>query len=185
MLTFNDVNRDLKIILDGISDTSREVPSTMKAMRGALILPLLGILFSTVTFGFVCAQINHRDVSVNLFIDYIFSGGAIPVYMSVVVGFAQWMMLLPYITLYYSIPHSIRAENPLVSHVKRAFLKGGILYGAVLLLTCLMSFHNEIYLFSTPIVMFVAIFVATITINLQVTKYGVGSLIGKLKKVLS
>lgn len=180
MLTFNDVNRDIKAILDGVSDSNQPVPSTAKAVKFALVLPSVGILLSALTFGIVCANLNHKNLSVSLFADYFFSGEAIPIYMSIVVGLVQSMMLLPYIGLYNLIPQSLREKTPLIIHFKSALFKGTVIYICTLLMTCLMSFYNPIYLFTTPIMMFVAIFVTSITVNIQVTKYGVGPLLKKL-----
>lgn len=184
MLTFNDVNRDFKAILDGVSDTNRPVPSTLKAFKVALTLPILGVVLSTATFGVVCAISNNRDFSLGLLSSYILSGDALPVYMAMVIGFIQWVMLLPYISLFHSIPQNVRDNTPLIAHVKRSVLKGALLYIAVLLLTCFMSFYNAMYLFSTPVVMAIAICATSIVVNLQVSKYGVGALIDKLKKNL-
>ena len=185
MLTFNDVNRDVKAILDGVSDTNRPVPSTMRAAKIAFVVPLLGIMLSTLTFGVAGAHSNHVDFSVNLLIGYLLSGDAIPVYMSVFVGLIQGLMLLPYVTLYHSIPQDVRDNTPLIAIFKKALFKGFVFYALALTLTCVMSFKNEIYLFSTPIVMVIAIFATSITINLQVTKYGVGAFINKLMKVIN
>ncbi|EBU4459553.1 hypothetical protein H0Z85_003802, partial [Salmonella enterica] len=185
MLTFNDVNRDIKAILDGVSDNNRPVPSAVKTMRSALTLPAIGSLLSALTFGIVCANLNHRNLSVSLFIEYFFSGGAIPVYMSIVAGLFQYMLLLPYIGLYNLIPQDIRKKNPLIIHFKSALFKGSVLYICALVVTCLMSFYDPIYLLSTPILMIVAVFVTSITVNLKVTKYGVAPLLKKIKNNLS
>lgn len=184
MLTFNDVNRDFKAILDGVSDTNRPVPSIAKALRVSLTLPLIGIILSTITFGVVCAISNHRDFSIGLLIGYILSGEAIPVYMAMVVGAFQGIILLPYVSLFHSIPQNLRENTPLIAHMKRAIFKGIGLYVSVLFITCFMSFYNAMYLFATPVVMVIAIFVTSFTVNLQVSKFGVGALINKLKKNL-
>ncbi|EIH2744655.1 hypothetical protein LO291_004098 [Salmonella enterica] len=184
MLTFNDVNRDFKAIFDGVSDANRVVPSTAKAVMVALILPMIGITLSTLTFGVLCAGSNHRNISISLLVDYILSGDAIPVYMSMVIGFLQVIILLPYIVLYHSIPQSIREKTPLITYFKKALFKGVVLYICTLLMTCLMSYHNPIYLFSTPVVMCIAIFATSMTFNLQMAKYGVGPLIHKLNKTI-
>lgn len=183
MLTVNDLNRDFKAIIEGVTDVNRPIPTMMKAVKAASILPLIVIMLSTLSFGIVCAHSNHLDFSVSLLTGYIFSGDAIPVYMSIVVGFAQAIILLPYMSLYYSIPKKVRDSTNLISSFKRAVFKWVMFYLAAIALTCILSFKNEIYLFSTPVVMFIAVFVSSITINLQVTKYGVGALLEKLKKI--
>lgn len=182
MLTFNDVDRDFKAILDGVADKNRPVPSTFQALRASLTLPLFGIVFSAITFGIVCAISNKQELSIALVISYLISGGAIPVYMAMVVGLIQGMMLLPYVGLYHSIPKNVRDSTPLIAHMKRAILKGIVFYIATLLLTCLMSFYDAMYLFATPAVMIIAIFATSIIVNLQVSKFGVGALINKLRK---
>ncbi|QLY00908.1 MULTISPECIES: hypothetical protein [Enterobacter] len=184
MLTFNDVNRDFKAILEGISDTNRPVPSTSNALKVAFILPLIGVVLSAITFGVVCAISNHREFSIGLLSSYILSGNAIPVYMAIVVGFIQGLMLLPYVSLFHSIPQNVRESTPLIAHMKRAIFKGTVFYIATLLFTCLMSYYDAMYLFSTPIVMIMSIIAASITVNLQVSKFGVGALIDKLMKNL-
>lgn len=184
MLTFNDINRDFKAILDGVSDTNRPVPSIAKALRVSLTLPLIGIILSTITFGAVCAISNHRDFSIGLLIGYILSGEAIPVYMAMVVGAFQGIILLPYVSLFHSIPQNLRENTPLIAHMKRAIFKGIGLYVSVLFITCFMSFYNAMYLFATPVVMVIAIFVTSFTVNLQGSKFGVGAFINKLKKNL-
>lgn len=183
MLTFNDVNRDVKAILDGVSDNDRPVPSAVKIMITALTLPAIGSLLSALTFGMVCANFNHRNLSASLFVEYFFSGGAIPVYLTIVVSLAQYMMLLPYIGLYNLIPQDIRRTTPLIIHFKSALYKWVVIYICALVMTCLMSLYDPIYLLSTPILMFVAIFVTSITVNFKVTKYGIGPLLKKLIKI--
>ncbi|MGA4538195.1 hypothetical protein ACK6V0_23650 [Citrobacter braakii] len=185
MLTFNDVNRDIKAILDGVSDNNRPVPSAVKTMITALTLPAIGSILSALTFGMVCANLNHRNLSATLFVEYFFSGGSIPVYMSIVVSLAQYMMLLPYIGLYNLIPQDIRRTTPLIIHFKSALYKGAVFYICALVMTCLMPLYDPIYLFATPILMLVAIFVTSITVNFKVTKYGVGPLLNKINKNLS
>jgi len=185
MLTFNDVNRDFKAILDGVADTNRPVPSTLNALKVSSVMPLIGIALSTLTFGIICSHSNNRDFSVNLLVEYLLSGGAIPVYISMFVGLVQGLLLLPYISLYHSIPQNIRDNSLLLSSFRKALFKGATFYVVALLASCAMSFKNEIFLVSTPIVMMLSIIVTSIVINLQVTKYGVGALIDKLKKILN
>ncbi|HCM9111357.1 MULTISPECIES: hypothetical protein [Enterobacteriaceae] len=185
MLTFNDVNRDFKAILDGVADANRPVPSTLDALKVASVIPLIGVIFSTITFWAVCANLSKQGMSVNLLVDGIISGDAIPIYMSVVIGLAQMIIVLPYVSLYHSIPVEVRNSTALIATFKKGLAKGVFIYVILLLALSLACFKNEIFLFSIPIIMFLATFVASLIVNLQVTKYGVGALIDKLKKILN
>lgn len=184
MLTFNDVNRDIKAIIDGVSDSNRVIPSTLAALRTSFLIPLVGISLSTVTFLVVCAQINNQDISLTLLKEYVLSGDALPIYMSWVIGLAQSLMLLPYINIYNVIPSELRKKTVLINAIKKGMVKGGLLYLSLLLISCLLSFENELFLFSTPIIMFLSIFITSLIVNVQVAKYSVGPLLGKLKSIL-
>jgi len=185
MLTFNDVNRDFKTIIDGVSDANRPVPSTLEALKVSSVMPLIGIIFSATGFWAVSAQMNHQSMTLSLLLDGFLSGDAIPVYMSLVVGFMQMIMVLPYIILYHSIPIGIRKNTALIASLKKAVNKGAFIYVVLLLTSCLISFNNSMFLFSTPIIMFVAVLITSLIVNLQITKYGVGALIEKLKNILN
>ena len=142
-------------------------------------------MLSTATFWGVCAQLNSQGMTFGLLLTGILSGDAIPVYMSAVVGVIQMLMLLPYANIYNSIPVDVRNNTALIAAFKKACGKGSLVYIALLLISCFASFYNELYLFSTPIIMFSAIIVTSIIVNLQVTKYGIGTLIRKMQKVIN
>ncbi|MCK6879772.1 hypothetical protein L8S23_21610 [Enterobacter bugandensis] len=182
MLTFNDVNRDIKAMLEGISETNRPVPSVINVIKFSLILPLTGITLSAMTFWIVCAMSNHRDCSIGLFIDNFISGKATSVYLAIFVGFFQVVMLAPYIRLFHSLPQGLRENTPLIVHLRNVALRGVVLYVALLLFTCFMAFHYPVFLFATPVVMCLAIFATCISVDILVARFGVGAVITKLMK---
>jgi len=184
MLTYNDVNRDIKVIVERVSDTNRPIPSMMRSFKIASVLPLIGLFLSTLTFLVVCSSMNNQNVSLHLLYTYIVSGGALPVYISFILSLAQFLMLVPYVSLYNSIPSDIKSSVPLLLAFKKGVMKSSFIYVATLLISCIAAFMDELFLFVTPALMFVAIFVASISVNLRIANYGIGALISKLRNSL-
>ncbi|EIV2910324.1 hypothetical protein L7Q45_004703 [Citrobacter braakii] len=181
MLTFNDVNRDVKFIISEMGNPNRPIPSTWKAVKVSAIIPVIGVFLSSVSFWLVCSIANHQDLSLSQFWTYLSSGDAIPVYMSIAIGVAQALLLLPFVSFYQSIPYDVRIATPLLLTFKKKAIIGTLYYLSILLASCVLSFKNESFLFSTPILMFIAIFFVNITINIQITKYGLGEIINRMK----
>ena len=182
MLTVSDVIRDIKAMLDEMSDTNWSVAKTIKSIKICLMLSLPGVILTTLTFWVACAISEHRECNVALLIDYFITGEATPVYMAIFAGCFQVIMLWPYVKLFLLLPYNLKKKSPLISHMKRVVLKGTVLYIAALLFTCFMAFFNPVYLFVTPVIMCLATFTASLAIDIKVTRFGIGALITELMK---
>ncbi|WP_024555137.1 hypothetical protein ACP26C_23870 (plasmid) [Franconibacter helveticus 513] len=185
-LSYKEVKEDVHMIISSLDNEEREIPSTLHSLKICSIVPFVSVLLNAVTFVVVCALANGRAVFDLNNIRYLFNDwGALPVYAAIAIGIAQTLLFVTQVTLYFSVPNDVRQKSLVLSKVREKLKNFLIIYFGLILITSFISTYSFMWVFATPAIMFVSIFIINFIASIEVAKYGLTPVLTKLSAVCS
>lgn len=172
LLTRNDIDADLAMILERINSTNTSIPSAGEAIKIATKLPALFALPGVATY------------LVRLFLKEDIEGELWLLMFHSVVFLTFSLITYSSVLLYLSVPESVRRESVFINLIKDKIAKFSILLFIINGVAVASGFIFPIMMVSSPLVCFLSHMILRVYIGLEVSRYGAASMIDKIGGVV-
>lgn len=183
ILTQNDINNDIKMLSDSVTDIHRPLVSPGKALKLALFWPGICVLSYAVAVIWMVVKFIPPDepffASLSPYIHYLggnFAAAAVGTVFALGIGLGFYGPALMYLT----IPEDIRNKSIIINRAKRIVKKVGgfflVCHFALALLTCFIS--DAIY--GMPVLVMLSFFITKGIISAEIARYGVAPAMKKM-----
>lgn len=172
LLTRNDIDADLAMILERVNSTNTPIPSAGAAIKIATKLPALFALPGVVTY------------LVRLFLKEDIEGELWLLMFHSVVFLAFSLITYSSALLYLSLPKSVRLESVFIKLIKDKIAKFALLLFIINCVAVAAGFIFPVMMVSSPLVCFLSHMIIRIYISLEVSRFGAASMIDKIGSVV-
>lgn len=181
-----EVNADISMLFGCLSDPDRRIPSFSDIARKSSLIPIFTTIvsFISVLVYYSSLATRHPD-TVEAFSKFFVEEGWYPVGASIVIGFLFFIMSYTNLTLYMTIPFSVREKSLLVKHLTRLVRRVVIIFFVFIGIAAFLTALQPLLSFAIPGAMFVFLFVINLIISLEINRLGMGPVLEKMNKMLS
>jgi len=183
-ITQNDINNDIKMLSDNISDMNRPLVSSGKALKLALFWPGIYVLgYAVAVVWMIVTFVPVHDLVGNTM--YLLDGGGlggnlIAAAFGTVFGFGFGFGFYGPALMYLTIPEDIRNKSIIIARLKKIVIKAGrfflICHFALALFTCF--FRDAIY--GMPVLVILSFFITQSIISAEIGRYGIAPAMEKM-----
>ena len=186
MITQANINEDLRMVSENLSDTSQQLVKPIHALKLSFFFPV------SIVVGYLIALIIVKIQYVpymNSFGDVVTFNDAMSAELatngfallfSVIMGFALYGPALAYLT----VPEKVRDGSIIISSLRRT-CKKTVVFMIVLnwLVSLLGVMVSTVFLCAAPAMLLMSLFITQMVINAEVARYGFSAVLDKLNKL--
>ncbi|EAW2151952.1 hypothetical protein R7652_004108 [Salmonella enterica] len=186
MVTQTIVNKDIQMILEHLSDNSKELVKPFAALQVAFFFPVMIIVGYLMALFYV--KLTYSPY-VDSFGNMVYFSNAMSAEVAtscfggvfaLIMGFALYGPSLAYL----SVPEKVRIASFVISSLRNTCIKTvSIMVGINWIIAILGAMVNTIFLCLAPAMILISIFVVQWVINSEITRYGFSVVLNKLKNL--
>ena len=187
VITQADVNSDIRMLADSIEDGKRPLVNPLHALNLSMLWPFscaavyaLAVFWTIYRF---VPHIDHFDNMTTLTGEYgvVLAASAVVFLFSVFIGVGLYGPALAYL----SLSKEAREKSLIIGRLKKIALKLGVFFFLCNSGVAVISIKIPEVLAISPVVLMISFLIMQGVIGAEVARYGISSIFGKLKKVLS
>lgn len=179
VITRNDINNDMKILSDSISDMNRPLVSPGKALKLALFWPGVCVLgYAVAVILMVVNFVPSHDFgmfSISGLIGNLFVA-AIGVLFALGGGLGFYGPALMYLT----IPEDVRKKSIIIDRLKKILIKACVFFLVCNFALALFACFYRDAIYGMPVLVFLSFFITQSIISAEIARYGVAPAMEKM-----
>jgi hypothetical protein len=182
-MTNNDVKRDIELIFQNLSNGENSVPSPFEALKISAIFPITCLALYALSLSYIVHNfVPPDDIWVNPLIHYL--GGMLAFGgFTLLLSLAFVAMLYTPSLIFVSIPCDIRSKSFLMKKLSRFYKTGCKLIIAINGAFALFAAIYPDAFYAAPFVFLLSYLIMQGMISSEITRYGLSSVIGKLRSL--
>lgn len=178
VITHNDVNKDIQMLMSSVDDGDRALPSPSQALKCSFFFPLTCLSFYVLVF-----IVNFLFVSDGSDPDFItLSLGALGAafVFSLFIGF----IIYPQALAYFTLQEDVRGRSLILSRLSSLIRKVAFYLIALNFLLALSSIVFPYALMGAPVLIMLSFFVLNGVIGSEIARYGMGAVLEKMNSLV-
>lgn len=187
MLTQANVNDDIRMVSEHLSEANRALVRPLEALKAAFFFPAIIIVGYIVALAYTKITYTPYVDGFGNVVSFSRSMGAeiatncFGMLFAVIIGLSLYGPSLAYL----SVPEKVRRDSLILSSLRSTGRKAAIVLVLINWCVALMGvLINSIFLCASPAMLLLSIFFIQWIINSEITRYGFSTVLEKLNKVL-